>query len=74
MVEDIEMPTICSDKTGTLTQEQDVIVARRAGAFHWPRFGEQSSPDTSASTSPETPTGKGKGIAQGKMSRMARSL
>lgn len=52
--------TICSDKTGTLTQNKMSIVAGVIGTKA--RFGNRSSPDTSASNSPDSPT-KGKAAA-----------
>ena len=52
--------TICSDKTGTLTQNRMSIVAGIFGATA--RFGDRRSPDVSASTSPKSPT-KGKSPA-----------
>lgn len=52
--------TICSDKTGTLTQNKMSIVAGILGTRS--RFGNRSSPNTSASSSPDSPT-KGKAVA-----------
>lgn len=52
--------TICSDKTGTLTQNKMSMVAGILGTRA--RFGDRSSPDTSASNSPDSPT-KGKAAA-----------
>ena len=52
--------TICSDKTGTLTQNRMSTVAGILGTSA--RFGGKRSPDTSASTSPDSPT-KGKTVA-----------
>lgn len=49
--------SICSDKTGTLTQNRMSIVAGILGLSA--RFGGKSTPDTSESNSPASPT-KGK--------------
>ena len=45
---------ICSDKTGTLTQNRMSTVAGILGTTA--RFGDKRSPETSASTSPDSPT------------------
>ena len=52
--------TICSDKTGTLTQNKMSMVAGILGTNV--RFGSKNTPDNSASTSPDSPT-KGKAVA-----------
>lgn len=55
--------TICSDKTGTLTQNKMSVVAGILGTF--PRFGDRKSPGTSVSNSPDSPTkGKSQILAQ----------
>ena len=46
--------TICSDKTGTLTQNKMSIVAGLLGTTA--QFGGKKSPKTSPATSPDTPT------------------
>ncbi|KAL9130609.1 MAG: hypothetical protein Q9217_001269 [Psora testacea] len=56
--------TICSDKTGTLTQNKMSIVAGILGTFT--RFGDKRSPDTSTSNSPDSPS-KGKDLASGQI-------
>ena len=49
--------TICSDKTGTLTQNKMSVVAGTLGTTA--RFGEKKTPESSEANSPETPI-KGK--------------
>lgn len=46
--------TVCSDKTGTLTQNKMSVVAGILGTSS--RFGDSKTPDDSASTSPDSPT------------------
>lgn len=46
--------TICSDKTGTLTQNKMSIVAGVLGSSS--RFGDKKTPESSATTSPDSPT------------------
>ena len=46
--------TICSDKTGTLTQNKMTVVAGVLGTHS--RFGEPKTPDGSATSSPDTPS------------------
>lgn len=50
--------TVCSDKTGTLTQNKMSVVAGTLGATA--RFGDRKTPDNSEANSPETPTTKGR--------------
>lgn len=52
--------TICSDKTGTLTQNKMTVVAGTLGTAS--RFGDKNSPDNSQSASPT----KGKSAVKGK--------
>ena len=53
--------TICSDKTGTLTQNRMSTVAGILSTTA--RFGDKKTPDTSASNSPDSPI-KGKGLPE----------
>lgn len=46
--------TICSDKTGTLTQNKMSVVAGTLGTNK--RFGDKKPPENSEANSPETPT------------------
>lgn len=46
--------TICSDKTGTLTQNKMSVVAGTLGTNA--RFGDKKTPETTEANSPETPT------------------
>ena len=46
--------TVCSDKTGTLTQNRMSVVAGTLGVNA--RFGDKQSPENSETNSPETPT------------------